>query len=245
MKNCKYLNCQVLLNTENTYKTKTYCCKTCYKIEKKEQALKRRHAYTCIKCGSNDSCQWLKGPICSKCHQRDAKGSEIPKPFLTCQDCNKIEYRGKYTFKAKYCHKCRNKRYRDAKPEQYRASQTRRRLNNPESYKKAQTNFRKSNPEHFRAKAKTRNKKVKQATPKWVNYKELYNIYLNCPKGMQVDHIVPINGKNVSGLHVPWNLRYLDPVENNKKSNKFDITYLNFEAVKLAPTNAVQGAKNG
>lgn len=59
-----------------------------------------------------------------------------------------------------------------------------------------------------------------QATPSWVNKKELEEIYLNCPVGFEVDHIIPLRGKNVCGLHVPWNLQYLTKAENLKKSNK-------------------------
>lgn len=57
--------------------------------------------------------------------------------------------------------------------------------------------------------------------PKWVSDEELLEIYGNCPKGMHVDHIIPLHGKLVSGLHVPENLQYLTPVENIGKNNKF------------------------
>lgn len=60
----------------------------------------------------------------------------------------------------------------------------------------------------------------KQAMPSWANTKELKAVYANCPYGLEVDHIIPLQGENVSGLHVPWNLQYLSSFENKKKGNK-------------------------
>jgi len=69
-----------------------------------------------------------------------------------------------------------------------------------------------------------RRKDVKDRTPKWVDNNEILLIYAFCPKGHDVDHIIPlrglIDGRPVTGLHVPWNLQYLTSTENRKKKNR-------------------------
>lgn len=75
-----------------------------------------------------------------------------------------------------------------------------------------------------RAKEAKRRSALLKRLPKWVSSEELRLIklfYADCPKGYHVDHIVPLRGKNVSGLHVLNNLQYLPASENCKKSNKF------------------------
>lgn len=57
--------------------------------------------------------------------------------------------------------------------------------------------------------------------PKWADIRKIQEIYNNCPDGYHVDHIVPLQGINVCGLHVEHNLQYLTAQENLQKGNKF------------------------
>jgi 5-methylcytosine-specific restriction endonuclease McrA len=71
---------------------------------------------------------------------------------------------------------------------------------------------------------------VRQATPPWLtqdqkqDIRSMYTLAQKFEKAFDanyhVDHIVPLNGENVCGLHVPWNLQILEQKVNLKKSNK-------------------------
>lgn len=61
---------------------------------------------------------------------------------------------------------------------------------------------------------------------------ELVEVYANA-NGLEVDHIIPINHPEVCGLHVPWNLQYLDNATNGDKSNLWDGTMNNTNWRKL------------
>ena len=79
----------------------------------------------------------------------------------------------------------------------------------------------------FKRKENCRSTKYKVAKlnrlPVWADLGEIATIYENCPVGYQIDHIIPLQGAKVSGLHVAENLQYLTPSENSSKNNKYEI----------------------
>lgn len=76
-------------------------------------------------------------------------------------------------------------------------------------------------PEFTYAYARKAGLKRKLRVPKWADQEKIDEIYRNKPEGYEVDHIIPLSGKTVSGLHVHNNLQYLPKQENRLKSNKF------------------------
>lgn len=64
------------------------------------------------------------------------------------------------------------------------------------------------------------------ACPPWINLSEIEKIYDEAAKirkngiDVHVDHIIPLRGKMVCGLHVPWNLRIIPAKDNMKKNAK-------------------------
>ncbi|KKM17938.1 hypothetical protein LCGC14_1670790, partial [marine sediment metagenome] len=72
-------------------------------------------------------------------------------------------------------------------------------------------------------------RQVKQAKPRWANDEEIKKIYQQAKQLTEtigtthhVDHVIPIQGKNVCGLHVETNLEVILASENYRKSNRFD-----------------------
>jgi hypothetical protein len=69
------------------------------------------------------------------------------------------------------------------------------------------------------------------ATPEWLtkeHHEQIKLVYAHAKEcelltgdKYHVDHIIPLQGKNVSGLHVPWNLQVLPADINIKKSNSY------------------------
>lgn len=92
--------------------------------------------------------------------------------------------------------------------------------------------YRQANKGRINALSALRKKIVIQRTPKWINedYKwmlrQAYELAALRTSmfgfSWHVDHIVPLQGKTVSGLHVPWNLQVIPAIDNIRKRNRWD-----------------------
>jgi len=73
-----------------------------------------------------------------------------------------------------------------------------------------------------------------QATPQWLGaddhwmIEQAYDLAKLRSKmtgfPWEVDHIVPLRGKKVMGLHTPWNLQVVAQTENRRKSNSYEVS---------------------
>ena len=87
----------------------------------------------------------------------------------------------------------------------------------------------KANPGKSRAlHSKYRAKKL-NATVAWADDGKIFAVYFEARlvselTGIKhaVDHVVPLQGRLVSGLHVEHNLRIVEASENSRKSNKWE-----------------------
>lgn len=184
------------------------------------------HPY-CKPCAcKNASANWKKKP------KKPRKRALLPEHSKVCRECG-IEKptedfgtvkkgRGDRLNRPSRCKPCRtdhvreyNKRVRESDPEKHALNFKR---------------WAKSNKAHLAAKANKRRTSKLRATPAWLSMIDIARMgefyEIAAAKTVQtgvcheVDHIVPLKGKTVRGLHVPWNLQVLTESENASKRNK-------------------------
>lgn len=85
------------------------------------------------------------------------------------------------------------------------------------------------NKSRYKAQAVARQKHIKQATPPWADLEKIAAFYAEAERLTRetgiphhVDHIYPLRGKTMCGLHVEGNLQILHAVVNLRKSNMVD-----------------------
>jgi hypothetical protein len=133
----------------------------------------------------------------------------------TCIQCSNIEGAIRI-IKNKDAQLARQKKWRDA---------------NKDRIKESARAWLQNNRHKHVANRKSREAAKIQRTPPWLNDGQKFEIecvYRYCSAlrefglDYHVDHIVPMRGENVSGLHAPWNLQVIKASENLSKNNRME-----------------------
>ena len=151
-------------------------------------------------------------------------------PKSEASKSRKAIYMAKYQKDNRDIVKRANDKYYEKNSDTVNQRIAKKRNENPEAYKKYTKQYQLDNlPKFAQISAKRRAAKL-QRTPKWLSNLQLQQIQIfydaaaSLTKELgikfEVDHIVPLQGELVSGLHVPWNLQVLTKTENLSKSNK-------------------------
>lgn len=152
-----------------------------------------------------------------------------------CIECLKLEWKESLEKRADYF-KAYNasEAGQSAKHRYYNANRAQviaRAQSRPDEDKRAyKSAYKQANPDMYKTLTSFRRRRFRDATPPWLTtrqkaeIRQLYQIAITMSKTTGeryvVDHIIPLQGESVCGLHVPWNLRVITQDENLVKSNK-------------------------
>lgn len=166
--------------------------------------------------------------LCKHCQVEKPLSEFYKKPtakdglFWWCKPCHR-EYG-----KKKYHALATSEEYRQAERARIREYHA----NNPEKVRSWARAYAQANPGRLNAKAKRYVLTREQRTPQWLTVDDLWLIeqaydlavlrtrVLGFP--WHVDHVVPLHGRLVSGLHVPHNLQVIPAQTNRSKSNRYE-----------------------
>lgn len=168
--------------------------------------------------------------LCNKCGCVKEASEFYKKPtakdslFWWCRTCHKDYVKTKY--------------HTLAQSDVYR-QQERNRINaynrqNPEKVRERGRLYSEKNRPKLVARAKQYVLSRERRTPAWLTLDDLrmmeqaYELAALRTKlfgfSWHVDHVLPLHGKFVSGLHVPHNLQVIPGFENRSKSNRYNVT---------------------
>lgn len=115
-------------------------------------------------------------------------------------------------------------------PDKIRANARAYRQRNIEKDRARCLKYQQNNLHRYAANTAIRRAIQKNRTPKWADIEKIMSIYkmaseMSILSGAeyQVDHVIPLNGRRVSGLHVPENLAVIAAHENMRKGNRYHV----------------------
>lgn len=131
-----------------------------------------------------------------------------------CKECSNVYFKSYY--------------YKDAEKHRIRAQDYF--IANKEKVNARHKNFKKNNRAYYTAIENKRRASKLKRTPKWANLEKIKAYYAVCAffnevngyVKYHVDHIMPLQGKTVSGLHVENNLQVIPAKDNVTKGNRYN-----------------------
>lgn len=104
---------------------------------------------------------------------------------------------------------------------------------NPEKRKATMKAYRKANPEKDAESVRRRQAAKAQRTPNWLTEDDIWMMQeayrlaeiraIMFGFSWHVDHVIPLRGRLVSGLHTPYNLQVIPAKENLSKFNRYEV----------------------
>ncbi len=99
---------------------------------------------------------------------------------------------------------------------------------NPEATRGYANKWARENQDKSNAQTRLYRARKLHRTPSWANLKKIERIYQLASwaskftdEPLEVDHIIPLQGETISGLHIETNLQIITRTENRSKGNKF------------------------
>lgn len=188
------------------------------KIEKTEfRWQKQRNIYrpSCIDCDRN---------MVKRYYLKSKKNGKLQK-YLERTKEKRSKYYKEYANKNKEYIKNKQKKFWENNKEKYNKKRKARYYANLKSHKESMKKHYEKNKAMYQEKSIRYKLRRKEQTPKWNDKKIMIKIYKkaenlrNKNKKVAVDHILPLNGKLISGLHVHNNLKVICHLKNCSKKN--------------------------
>ena len=152
-----------------------------------------------------------------------------------CVECMKIEWQQAAEKRADYFREYnKSEAGQQAKRKYYEANKenviARAQARPDEDKRRYKKTHKVNNPDMYKEMTSLRRRRFRDATPKWLTDTQKMEIRLKYRLAIElsratgerhaVDHIIPLHGESVCGLHVPWNLQVLTQKDNLAKYNR-------------------------
>lgn len=185
----------------------------------------------CSKCGRTETARWYGkttgSPYCCSCYRKEYVAKNREKALAAKKGANSSE-KSKLA-RTEYANSERGRAARrEFDKKRYWSDPVRfRSKNNTDEQRNRLRDHYERNKPYYTEKSVRRNRSLDQASLGNKYRDETVEIYSQCVKGYEVDHIIPIKGYDflngsrqhvVCGLHVPWNLQCIPKSENRSKS---------------------------